>query len=184
MLTIYVGKSASGKDTFLKKQVAVGVKPIVSYTTRPQRVGEVDGVDYHFVSNGKFSQMITNNEFLEYRVYDTLVDGNPDKWYYGSPIINIENDDYVAVLDLVGAKDYIKYYGGKNIRIVYVCVEDEERERRAKLRGSFNQTEWNRRLLDDNKKFTLEALEELSKLLNHEITILYNNAEKPTFSKL
>lgn len=174
MLTIYVGKSGSGKDTFLKKQVKKGIKPIVSYTTRPMRSGEVDGVDYHFISNEEFNLMIANDKFLEYRVYNTLVNGNPDKWYYGSPIIDIENDNYVIVLDLTGAKDFIKYYGGENINIVYMCVNDKEREKRARQRGSFNQTEWDRRLVDDNKKFTLEALEEISRLLGHSCEILYN----------
>lgn len=50
MITLYIGKSAVGKDTLLKKQIEDGVSPIISFTTRPMREGEVNGVDYNFVS--------------------------------------------------------------------------------------------------------------------------------------
>jgi len=38
----------------------------VSATTRPPRVGEVDGVDYHFITKEKFSNMVAADEFLEH----------------------------------------------------------------------------------------------------------------------
>ena len=38
----------------------------VSYTTRPPRPGEVQGVNYHFVDADKFQQMVGNDEFLEH----------------------------------------------------------------------------------------------------------------------
>lgn len=53
-----LGASASGKTTLAK--ALCGVRPyhrIVTYTTRPMRAGEVDGVDYHFVSQEKFEAM-------------------------------------------------------------------------------------------------------------------------------
>jgi guanylate kinase len=43
----------------------------VSYTTRPPRATEVDGVDYHFVTPAKFQDMVAHGEFLEHaRVFD------------------------------------------------------------------------------------------------------------------
>lgn len=57
MLKILMGKSAAGKDTLLNKLVAQGkYKPIISYTTRPMREGETDGVEYHFVTETQFSK--------------------------------------------------------------------------------------------------------------------------------
>ena len=50
MIRVYFGKSASGKDTFLEKNVRLGFKRIVSYTTRPIRKNEVQGVSYNFVT--------------------------------------------------------------------------------------------------------------------------------------
>ena len=48
-----MGKSASGKDTIFKRLVqdeALNLKTVVSYTTRPMREGEQEGVEYYFVS--------------------------------------------------------------------------------------------------------------------------------------
>lgn len=42
---------------------------VVTTTSRPQREGEKDGVDYHFISKEEFSEKIKNNEFLEYVEY-------------------------------------------------------------------------------------------------------------------
>ena len=43
-----------------------GVALSVSATTRPIRPGEVDGRDYHFVSDAQFDEMVANGEFLEW----------------------------------------------------------------------------------------------------------------------
>ena len=46
------GKSASGKDTIYRKLMAdesLGLKAVVMYTTRPRRIGETEGKDYHFI---------------------------------------------------------------------------------------------------------------------------------------
>ena len=48
-----MGKSSSGKDTIYKKLIQnknLALKEIIPYTTRPIRVGEQDGVEYHFVT--------------------------------------------------------------------------------------------------------------------------------------
>ena len=52
------------------------------------------------------------------------------------------------------------------------------------MRGTFSEEEWNRRLEDDNDKFSIERLEELSKMLNKPITIIDNNGDKPLFATL
>ena len=55
----------------------------MTYTTRAPRVGEKDGVDYHFVSKRIFLQMIENGDFLEYA---NVHGGN----YYGSPLADVD----------------------------------------------------------------------------------------------
>jgi len=50
-LLLFVGKSGSGKDYLAR---ALGLKRVVSYTTRPMRKGEVDGVDHIFRTEGFF----------------------------------------------------------------------------------------------------------------------------------
>ena len=64
---VLVGRMASGKTT-LKNEIlkeSPKIKPIITYTTRPMRDGEEDGVDYHFISNDTFNAMKRRKEFLE-----------------------------------------------------------------------------------------------------------------------
>ena len=75
LIIVLSGPSGSGKD-----QVLAGLKKrqtpfhfVVTTTSRPPRPGEVEGVDYHFVSRAEFMRKIENDEFIEYaQVYDDL----------------------------------------------------------------------------------------------------------------
>lgn len=79
ILIILSGPSGSGKDTVLRalKEVDSDVKVSVSMTTRNPRQGDVDGVDYYFVTREYFEKKIAENKMLEYAEYA----GN----YYGTP---------------------------------------------------------------------------------------------------
>lgn len=63
-----VAPSGAGKTTLVKGLLNIDptLQLSVSYTTRPPRKGEVDGVAYHFVSVDTFKQMIARQEFVEY----------------------------------------------------------------------------------------------------------------------
>ena len=174
MITIYIGKSASGKDTFLRRAVAAGAKPIVSYTTRPIREGERDGVDYNFVSIAQFEELERTGEIIESRFYDTSVAGKQERWYYGSPKVDPTKDEYVVVLDVAGAMYYIEQYGSQNLNICLLIVPNDIREERAKKRGSFDQTEWDRRLKDDELKFSDEAIASLEKKYGRQVWKINN----------
>ena len=59
-----MGKSSTGKDTIFKNLLAdkdLNLKTIVSYTTRPIRDGEQDGVEYYFVDDTKIAEAKENN---------------------------------------------------------------------------------------------------------------------------
>ena len=159
---ILTGKSCSGKDSVRRELEGCNFINIVSYTSRPMRVNELDGVDYHFISRDKFEQMINDNQMVEYRTYNTLVDNIPNKWYYGFKKEELKfNEDYIVILDLEGVENFIKHYGRENCFIVYMCCPKPERKRRAIERGSFNNAEWNRRLIADDKDFKAKKLEKL-----------------------
>ena len=66
-LTVIAGPTAVGKGTVVRHLVESHPEILlsVSATTRSPRAGEVDGVDYYFVSHEEFDQMIANNELLE-----------------------------------------------------------------------------------------------------------------------
>lgn len=73
LLFVVSAPSGAGKTSLvaalLEQDPALALS--VSYTTRPRRSGEVDGVHYHFVDHARFEQMISEGAFVEYaRVFD------------------------------------------------------------------------------------------------------------------
>ena len=102
LLIIISGPSGVGKDAILARMKEKGL-PLhysVTDTSRPQRPGEVDGVDYHFIDRTEFEKMIGNGEFLEWAsVYGNL---------YGVPKNTIkqamaEGKDAIVKVDIQGA---------------------------------------------------------------------------------
>jgi len=68
VLFVLSSPSGAGKSTIAKmlREDQPDLVVSVSYTTRPIRPGEVDGVDYHFVDLERFRAMVANHEFLEW----------------------------------------------------------------------------------------------------------------------
>jgi hypothetical protein len=83
MLFVVSAPSGGGKTTLCKEVVRrlPGFEHGISYTTRKQRPAEVNGKDYHFVTEEQFMQMVENDEFVEY----AFVHGN----YYGTSLNDI-----------------------------------------------------------------------------------------------
>src|SRR5712691_2417714 len=103
MLVIVSAPSATGKTTLVERLVKVTdrLKMSRSYTSRPPRADEVDGVDYNFVSRSQFEQMAAAGEFLEWAdVFGNL---------YGTAATDTarcmeSGDDVVLVIDVQGAR--------------------------------------------------------------------------------
>ena len=70
-LVVISGFSGAGKGTVLSQVLArrPDLYFSVSFTTRPPREGEKDGVNYHFVTRQAFQERIERGEFLEYAEY-------------------------------------------------------------------------------------------------------------------
>ncbi|MGM0166702.1 guanylate kinase [Enterococcus sp. AZ135] len=66
---LFIGPSGSGK-TSLAEKAFTSEQKIISYTTRAPREGEEHGRDYYFVSKKEFKQMVNQDQFAEYDVYD------------------------------------------------------------------------------------------------------------------
>ena len=67
ILIILSSPSGAGKTTLVKLlSKRKGFVTSISHTTRTPRSNEVDGKDYHFISNERFEKMIDNKEFLEF----------------------------------------------------------------------------------------------------------------------
>lgn len=158
-IIVLCGKSASGKDT-LAKMISdkYGYNFIVSTTTRPIRDGESQENPYHFVSKEDFEQLINEGKLIEYRTYNTLVDGIPAVWYYGAEKREVqENKKYIAVLDIMGLDGFKETFGDRVVSF-YLHASDEVRKSRCINRGDFNESEFNRRLVDDEIVFSDEVI--------------------------
>lgn len=97
MLLVISGPSGVGKGTLFKKLLAQDETMTfsVSYATRDPRPGEVDGRDYHFVTNEAFDEMVQKNGFLEYAVVHGGRYGTPVQ-----PVIEAMEKGLNMVLDI------------------------------------------------------------------------------------
>lgn len=150
MIVVLVGKTASGKTTVANELCKHhGYKRIITYTTRPMRENEVQDVDYHFISDEQFNKMVENNEFTEYKRYNTA----HGVWSYGSVVTSeqeLSDDCYVIILTPQGLRDLSK----KISRYVafYLDVSLESQLERLKKRGDEEQ-QIIKRLINDAKDF-------------------------------
>ena len=110
LLLVVSGPSGAGKGTICKEILnrRKDIKLSVSATTRKPREGEVDGVNYFFLSKEEFSKMVDNGEFLEY----ASIYGN----FYGTPksaiIECLENgQDVILEIEMQGARQVKEVYG-------------------------------------------------------------------------
>lgn len=102
LLLVVSGPSGAGKGTICKALLARNpeIQISVSATTRNPRAGEVDGVNYHFISKETFESRIGEDGFIEHaRVYDN---------YYGTPKANVisaldAGEDMLLEIDIQGA---------------------------------------------------------------------------------
>lgn len=156
-VTILCGVSGSGKNYISDKLISsYNFIPLISHTTRPIRPNETNGVDYHFISEEQFLSMIEDEYFIEYRTYNTLVNNIPATWYYGLDKQPLEvNNQYVVILDMQGTRDFIKWYGADKCNVVMITCGADIRRRRAITRGGYDKIEFDRRLEDDAKKFSI-----------------------------
>lgn len=150
-----MGLSGCGKDSILRKLNPL-LKTLTSHTTRPKRYGEVNDVNYHFVTLEEFDEMDSKGEMLEKRIYDTIENGQPTVWKYGlhQSVFNQDAVDYITILDLKGTQELVGNLPPNILPyIVYVDVDDSIRKERASKRGGYEEAEFERREIADKKDF-------------------------------
>ena len=122
-MLVLIGPSASGKTEIAKILIRdFGMKKLVTYTTRPARPGEQDGIDYHFVTVDEFKALDEAEEFVE----TTFYNGN----YYGSRKRDVDMNK-VVVLDPSGLNRLCALFGDS---IVTVLLETAAETRIARMR--------------------------------------------------
>ncbi len=133
-LIVISGPSGTGKGTVLNEvfQRNPHLKYSVSATTRAPREGEVDGVQYHFITKADFEEMIRNGKMLEYTIYCDN--------YYGTPAEFVEQqrlkgEDVVLEIEANGASQVREKCPDATL-IFILPPSIEELERRLTGRGT------------------------------------------------
>ena len=138
---ILVGKAGSGKDYARTKLESRSFKYAISYTTRPPRDNEKHRVDYFFITKDEFTQMIDQDKFYEYVVFN--------EWYYGTTNEQFYSDD-VFIMTPHGIS-LIKPEDRKTSFIMFFDIDEDVRKERLMLRNDADRVD--RRLEADRKDF-------------------------------
>ena len=136
-LIIISGTTCAGKGSVIKKLLSNhnDITLSVSYTSRPKRDSEINGIDYYFVSDSEFKEKINNGDFLEYAQVQYGA-------YYGTPKKEVleqlnKGKDVILEIDVQGAMQIKKLYP-ETILIFIMAPSMSEVKRRIKLRGDEN----------------------------------------------
>lgn len=161
-LIVVSGPSGTGKSTIVNTVLDTcnDLSFSVSATTRQQREGETEGVDYFFVTKERFQQMIDNNELLEHAEYV----GN----YYGTPrkavLDNIENGSSILLDIEVQGAEQVKDQFPEAVTMFVIPPSWEELERRLVNRGTDSMEKIQARLK--------QAKSEIEKIENYDYIIV------------
>ena len=143
IMVILSSPSGVGKTTITKKiqQKYQSFKISVSHTTRSPRSNEVDGVDYHFVSNEKFEKLIREEKFYEYaKIFEN---------YYGTLKENVDEtiktNDLLFDIDWQGTKQLSKFNNLKMIKIYLITSNKNELKNRLIKRNQNSDEELEKR---------------------------------------
>lgn len=162
---VYImGKSSTGKDTIFKALLSDSdyeFNTIVSYTTRPIREGERNGVEYNFVKEADFAALSNAGKVVEDRAYDTC----HGLWRYftvADESIDLKNKSYITIGTLESYKKVRDYFGKDNVIPVLIELDDGIRLTRALNREKKQDVpkyeEMCRRFLADSKDFDEELI--------------------------
>jgi guanylate kinase len=155
-LFVISAPSGAGKSSLISR-----IRPLfpdmlysISCTTRSPRTGEIEGVDYYFVSREKFKSMIKNDEFLEWKE----VHGN----LYGTPANFVaqaveKGRSVILDIDVEGAREvFRKFNGAVGIFITVPTMEDLEK--RLRNRGTDSEASIRIRMLNAANELQLAPM--------------------------
>lgn len=134
IMVVLSSPSGAGKTTLTRKLLRENpdMAMSVSATTRQPRPGEKDGEDYYFISKNKFTDMVDDEEFLEYaKVFDN---------FYGTPRAPVEaalgdGRDVVFDIDWQGAQQLTQAAADDLVKIFILPPNMVELEKRLRTRA-------------------------------------------------
>ncbi len=152
IMLILSSPSGVGKTTLTKKiqQKYSSFKISVSHTTRKPRSNEVDGIDYNFVSQSEFEDLIKKGKFYEYaKIFEN---------YYGTLKSQVDDlikkNDLIFDIDWQGTKQLSKFNNLEFIKIYLIAESKDELKKRLIKRNQNTEAEIEKRFksFDDDIK--------------------------------
>ena len=145
---IIVGPSGVGKDYLLRGLVKMGLRYSPKITTRPQRKLERHGVDYDFVDNTKFQNLLESNQIKTYQHF--LINGCG--WFYAISCENFKNNNIFIMtpheISTLSKEDR------SNCFVVYLDIDESIRRERITRRDDNNDSV-ERRIQSDREDFKM-----------------------------
>lgn len=149
-LILVIGRSGAGKDTLVRHaQKVFGAAAIPSYTDRPIRPTETEGVEHTFLSKQAFTDLMNREEVFAY----TQIGENGYRYCTTVEMLNgIKSDTLFYVIDPAGY-NYCSQFANKfNMKVVYVSADWNIRRDRANARNLDNTT-WDTRTAQEDAQF-------------------------------
>ncbi|OGE31637.1 hypothetical protein A3C59_01905 [Candidatus Daviesbacteria bacterium RIFCSPHIGHO2_02_FULL_36_13] len=150
MLVVLTGKTASGKDTIKQRLLSKfpNLKKVITTTSRSLRAGEINDVDYHFLTREEFQKKIETGEFAEYVEYGGNLYGT-----YKSELEIALTGDVLWRIDPSRAgevRDFLEKSFNKEFKVcvIYITAPDEVILKRLQRRN-LPQEEIKKRMEDD-----------------------------------
>jgi len=116
-----MGKAGAGKDTLMGEILNLFpniFSPVVSFTSRPKREHEIEGVSYYFIPKSKFLLKIKDRSMIEWTYFNN--------WYYGTAQESFSKDKInICVCNPEGVRHFKKL--GFDIMPIYIDVKDKTR---------------------------------------------------------
>jgi guanylate kinase len=146
MLVVVSGPSGVGKSTIVAELARrhPQVVPIVTATTRERREGEIDGVHYHFLTDGQFRELIERDGLLEH--------ADNHGYWYGTPIDQVRGilaagRDAILTISPEGARN-VRQLVPDALLVFVMPPTMEDLAHRLEGRGSESESSLERRRLD------------------------------------
>jgi guanylate kinase len=156
-MVIITAPSGSGKTTIVNHLLAEMPQLAfsVSASTRKPREGEIDGVNYHFISLEEFTRKIAHHEFAE---FEMVYEGK----YYGtlkSELDRIWNEGKTPMVDIdvQGALRLKKHYGHHTLSLFIQAPDIKALEQRLRARGSESEQSLKERIDKAAEELTYSA---------------------------
>jgi guanylate kinase len=154
-VVVLSGPSGSGKTTIVSRLLSDPRLPLVksiSATTRPRRAGEVDGRDYHFLSQDEFDRRREAGDLLE------CAEVHGAGYWYGTLKSEVERARQLGgwpflEIDVEGALNVLRQYPDA-LTIFLTTPSDDEYERRLRSRGTESDEHIHRRLETARRELT------------------------------